>query len=60
MKQTSDFSGRHGRCAAWEGQGENYAIFFNGVSSIKTTQAVYGQQNWCSDIPLPKPARIRN
>ena len=31
MKQTSALCGRHHRCAAREGQGENYAIFFNGV-----------------------------
>ena len=60
MKQTLAFCGRHGRRATREGQGENYASFFNGVSSIKTTRAVYGQQNWCSDTPLPKPAQIQN
>ena len=32
MKQTLALCGRHGRRTAREGQGENYASFFNGVS----------------------------
>ena len=59
MKQNSALCGRHGRRAVREGQGENYASFFNDVSSIKTTHAVYGQQN-CMRCNIPPPAWVQN